>query len=174
MIVKQPWSILLLATLMLSACGSQRKIALPVGFKGPNELSRLYGVRLTPDDNIFLYNEGAKWLGVPHRMGGNTRRGVDCSGFAGIVYREIYGKQLARSTADILKQNCTKVRRTRLQEGDLVFFHTGGGRVKTPNHVGIYLKNNRFIHASTSRGVMVSSLNEPYYSQAWLTGGRVK
>lgn len=166
---------ILLVTIFLSACGSkQQMVTLPADFKGPKELSRLYGVRLTPNDNIFLYNEGAKWLGTPHRTGGNTRRGIDCSGFVAIMYREIYGKQLARSSADILKQNCSKIDRFRLQEGDLVFFNTNRNKKKTPSHVGIYLKDGRFIHTSTSKGVMVNSLNEPYYNQTWLTGGRVK
>ena len=156
---------LFLFVLVLTSCGSKKRVALPADFKGPKELSRLYGVRITPDDNIFLYNEGAKWLGTPHRMGGSTKRGVDCSGFVAIVFREVYGKQLARSSAD---------RRGKLQEGDLVFFKTGGGKKKTPNHVGIYLKNGKFIHTSTSRGVMVSSLSEPYYTRSWITGGRVK
>ena len=107
--------------------------------------------------------------------GGSTKRGVDCSGFVSIVYREVYGKQLARSSADMLKYNCKKVSRAKLQEGDLVFFKTGrGGKRGVPNHVGIYLKNGRFIHTSTSSGVMVSSLSEPYYTRTWLTGGRVK
>lgn len=165
---------LILITIVLSGCGSKKRVVLPADFKGPNELSRLYGVRLTPNDNIYLYNEGAKWLGTPHRMGGSTKRGVDCSAFVTIVYREVYGKQLARSSADMLKRNCKKVGRSRLKEGDLVFFYTGRGRKKTPNHVGIYLKNGRFIHTSTSRGVMVSNLSEPYFNRTWLTGGRVK
>lgn len=165
------WSLLLL----LVACGSSKqRIALPADFKGPRELSRLYGVRLTPDDNIYLYNAGAKWLGTPHRMGGSTRRGVDCSGFVAIMYREIYGKQLARSSADMLKRNCRKIGRSQLKEGDLVFFRTGKGKRKVPNHVGIYLKNGRFIHTSTSDGVRVSSLSEPYYVRSWVSGGRVK
>lgn len=164
---------ILLTVLLVSSCRSKQTIALPADFKGPRELSRLYGVRLTPDDNIFLYNEGAKWLGTPHRTGGNTRKGVDCSGFVAIIYREIYGKQLARSSVDILKDNCRKVNRSGLREGDLVFFNTGKSKKKTPNHVGIYLKDGRFIHTSTSSGVMVSSLSEPYYKQTWLTGGRV-
>lgn len=168
--------VLLLGSLLLflTACASKHRVALPSDFKGPRELSRLYGVRLTPDDNIFLYNEGAKWLGTPHRMGGSTRRGVDCSGFVAIVYREIYGKQLARSSADMLKYNCRKVSRSQLKEGDLVFFRTGSGKRKVPNHVGIYLKNGRFIHTSTSGGVRVSSLSEPYYVRTWISGGRVK
>ena len=171
--------LLLLAVLVagvFSSCGSRRqeKVILPADFKGPKELSRLYGVRLTPDDNIYLYNAGAHWLGVPHRMGGLTKRGVDCSGFVTIIYREVYGKQLARSAADMLKHDCKRVRRGKLREGDLVFFRTGRGRKRVPNHVGIYLKNGRFIHTSTSRGVMVSSLSEPYYERTWICGGRVK
>ena len=82
---------LYLFVLVLTSCGSKKRVALPADFKGPKELSRLYGVRITPDDNIFLYNEGAKWLGTPHRMGGSTKRGVDCSGFVAIVFREVYG-----------------------------------------------------------------------------------
>ena len=63
----------------LTSCGSkkQQKVALPADFKGPKELARLYGVRITPEDNIFLYNEGARWLGVRHKLGGSTKRGVD-------------------------------------------------------------------------------------------------
>ena len=161
----------------LTSCGSkkQQKVALPADFKGPKELARLYGVRIAPEDNICLYNEGARWLGVRHKLGGSTKRGVDCSGFVSIVYREVCGKQLARSSADMLKYNCKKVSRAKLQEGDLVFFKTGrGGKRGVPNHVGIYLKNGRFIHTSTSSGVMVSNLSEPYYTRTWLTGGRVK
>lgn len=166
---------MLLFILALTSCGGRKqRVALPADFKGPKELSRLYGVRLTPDDNIFLYNEGARWLGVPHRMGGMTKKGVDCSGFVAIVYREVYGKQLARSSADMLKHNCKKVSRANLKEGDLVFFRTGKGKKNVPNHVGIYLKNGKFIHTSTSNGVVVSSLSEPYYIRAWLTGGRVR
>lgn len=161
--------------LLLIACGSKKQqIALPSDFKGPKELSRLYGVKITPEDNIFLYNEGAKWLGVRHRLGGSTKKGVDCSGFVAIIYREIYGKQLSRSSSDMLKHNCKKVSRAKLQEGDLVFFRTGGGKKNVPNHVGIYLKNGKFIHTSTSNGVRVSNLSEPYYVRTWLTGGRVK
>ncbi|NDV54281.1 NlpC/P60 family protein [Parabacteroides sp. 52] len=160
--------------LLLTACGSKKRVALPSDFKGPKELSRIYGVRITSSDNIYLYNAGAQWLGTPHRLGGNTRKGVDCSGLVVILYRQVYGKKLARSSADIWKQNCRKVGRGKLKEGDLVFFRTDGKRTKTPNHVGIYLKNGSFIHTSTSRGVTVSSLSEPYYTRTWLMGGRVR
>lgn len=159
---------------LLSACGSKQRITLPADFKGPKELGRIYGMRITPEDNIFLYNEGARWIGVPHRMGGMNIRGVDCSGFVTIVYKEIYGKKLSRSSGEMLKRDCRKISRGKLQEGDLVFFQTGRGKKRTPNHVGIYLKNSRFIHVSTSRGVMISRLDEPYYMRTWITGGKVK
>lgn len=159
---------------LLSACGSKQRITLPADFKGPKELGRIYGMRITPEDNIFLYNEGARWIGVSHRMGGMNKRGVDCSGFVTIVYKEIYGKKLSRSSGEMQKRDCRKISRGKLQEGDLVFFQTGRGKKRTPNHVGIYLKNSRFIHVSTSRGVMISRLDEPYYMRTWITGGRVK
>jgi len=169
-----PLFYLFLISLLLSGCGSKQKVTLPRDFKGPRELERIYGVRIPPNDNIYLYNAGTQWLGVPHRLGGMNKRGVDCSGFVAIIYKDIYGKNLSRSSADMLKRNCKKVSRGKLKEGDLVFFQTGKGSKRTPNHVGIYLKNNRFIHVSTSRGVMVSNLNEPYYIRSWITGGRVK
>lgn len=168
--------LVVMLTGLLGSCGSRKqpKVILPADFKGPKELSRLYGVRLTPEDNIYLYNAGAHWLGVPHRMGGLTKRGVDCSGFVMTIYREVYGKQLSRSAKDMLKRDCKRISRGKLSEGDLVFFRTGRGRKRQPDHVGIYLKNGRFIHTSTSQGVMVSSLSEPYYERTWLCGGRVR
>ena len=157
------WLALLLVTL-LTGCQS------PAGREEPSSL-----LGSASEIRSALLDQYQEWRGVPYRSGGQSRRGVDCSGFVSIVYREVYGKQLARSSADMLKYNCKKVSRAKLQEGDLVFFKTGrGGKRGVPNHVGIYLKNGRFIHTSTSSGVMVSSLSEPYYTRTWLTGGRVK
>ena len=75
-----------------------------------------------------------------------------------------------------MKKNCRKKRKGALREGDLVFFNSGKGLNirKNINHVGIYLKDHKFIHTSTSRGVMVSDLNEDYYRKTWVCGGRVK
>lgn len=70
-------------------------------------------------------------------------------------------------------QNCRKVAKRNLKEGDLVFFHNGRKKRKA-THVGIYLKDGRFVHASTSRGVIVSRLEEDYYRRCWMQGGRVK
>lgn len=158
---------------LFSSCRTTQRY-LP-GTPSPKQLSAKLGVHVTESDYRYLYAESAEWLGVRHKIGGTSKHGVDCSGFVGVIYRKVYGKQLSRSSAGILKDNCRKIKKGKLKEGDLVFFRTTrkGGK-KTPTHVGIYLKNGKFIHASTSKGVIVSSLSEPYYVRTWLTGGRVK
>lgn len=122
-------------------------------------------------DNHTLYVESAKWLGVPYRSGGNGKQGVDCSGFTSAIYNKVYGKKLERNADDQRKKDCRKVKKGKLQEGDLVFFH-GGRKKKKATHVGIYLKDGKFIHASTRKGVMVSRLGEDYWEKHWLCGGR--
>jgi len=110
-------------------------------------------------------------MGAPYRYGGSTLQGADCSGFVMSVYRQVYGIALPRSTADMARVG-RRVSRHRLREGDLVFFKIGKGRKVT--HAGIYLGNQRFIHASTSRGVIVSHLSETYYAPRFVHGSRVR
>lgn len=157
---------------VLTSCKTHQRY--PAGTPSPQALSQRLGVRVSADDYRYLYAEAAAWLGAPYRRGGISKRGVDCSGFVSVVYGKVYNKRLSRSSADILKNNCRKIKKSKLREGDLVFFRTGKSKKKIPTHVGIYLKNGKFVHASTSRGVTVSSLSEPYYIRTWLTGGRVK
>jgi NlpC/P60 family len=111
-----------------------------------------------------------EWYGVRYRTGGNTHSGVDCSGFTVAVYASVYGFALPRVSRDQYRM-CRKISTTELQEGDLVFFNTNGSGV---SHVGIYLGNNKFIHASVSRGVMVNGLFEPYYIQRFIGAGRIE
>jgi hypothetical protein len=101
------------------------------------------------------------YRGTPYLYGGTTRRGIDCSGFVLVVYRDIAHAHMPRTTAH-LKRLGLAVRRAEAHTGDLVFFRTSGPRV---NHVGIYLDNGRFAHASSSLGVTVSGLDEPYYRE---------
>ena len=89
------------------------------------------------------------------------------------VYSAVYNKKLERSSASILSKNCKRIKQKELKQGDLVFYATGKSRKKV-NHVGIYLKDNKFVHASSSRGVIVSSLKEPYYTRTFVTAGKVK
>ena len=128
------------------------------------------GVDIGPKDHHALYLEAAQWIGTPYRSGGQSRRGTDCSGFVRQVYKAAYGIDLPRNT-DQQMDATSRVRRGKLREGDLVFFH--GSRKRRVNHVGIYLKDGKFVHASTSRGVMVSRLDEDYWDEHWMRGGRI-
>ena len=110
-----------------------------------------------------------EWYGVKYRSGGNGKSGIDCSGFTVAVYLAVYGIALPRVSKDQYNKT-RKISTTELQEGDLVFFNTQGHGV---SHVGVYLGNNKFIHASVSRGVMVSSLFESYYLQRFIGAGRI-
>ncbi len=110
-----------------------------------------------------------EWYGVRYRSGGNTKTGVDCSGFTVAVYAAAYGLAIPRVSRDQYKTS-RKISTTELQEGDLVFFNTNGRGV---SHVGVYLGNNKFIHASVSRGVMVNDLFEPYYLKRYIGAGRM-
>ncbi|MDR0995274.1 MAG: C40 family peptidase [Tannerella sp.] len=167
--------VVLLVVLFMGACGSRQQVQRrrQAGVPSTEVLSRRFGLRVTERDNLRLYAKASQWLGVPYRYGGQTKRGVDCSALVSILYREVYRKNLSLTAATQLKDNCRKIGRDKLREGDLVFFHTTG-RKRKATHVGIYLKNGHFIHASTSRGVIVSSLSEPYYLRTWLCAGRVK
>lgn len=110
-----------------------------------------------------------EWYGVRYRVGGNTKTGVDCSGFTVAVFTAAYGLAIPRISREQYRIS-QKLSTTELQEGDLVFFNTNGRGV---SHVGVYLGNNKFIHASVSRGVMVNDLFEPYYLKRYVGGGRI-
>ena len=139
------------------------------GGKIVEKYAGILGVPSSELGNQELYAFIDDWYGVKYRYGGMSKSGVDCSGFCNILYKQIYGKQLKRSTRDIEK-SVKKIRKEKLEEGDLVFFNISG---KKNSHVGVYLKNKKFVHASTSKGVIISSLENPYYVKAFSKGGRI-
>lgn len=153
----------------LSSC---RSSAPHLNYKALAKASVRLGIDIDKEDNHKLYIASAEWIGVPYRMGGNSQRGTDCSGLVSQLYKRVYNIGLARSTSGQLKES-NKVARKKLREGDLVFFTSRASRKKVA-HVGIYLKDGKFVHASTTQGVIVSALSEKYYKQHWLCGGRVK
>lgn len=126
------------------------------------------GIELTEKDNGALYAAIDTWYGTPYQYGGCTTNGVDCSCFVGNVYKSVYGISLHRVAADIQK-DVKLIERNQLKEGDVVFFTNSNGKV---SHVGIYLKEDMFVHSSTSRGVMVSKLSNSYWNEHFYKGGR--
>ena len=115
-----------------------------------------------------LYELIDQWLGTPYKYGGMSRTGVDCSGFVSVVYKSLTNRVIQRSTKDLDK--AVKVTKN-LQEGDLVFFEFDG---KVVSHVGLYLHNGKFIHASSSHGVTISDLTSEYYVKRFKRGGPLK
>ena len=123
-------------------------------------------------DNRQLLSFMEYWYGTPYHYGGSSRDGIDCSAFAYLLVSSVYGVAALPRTAKEQYEATKRVRRDDLQEGDLVFFHTLGKR-KAVTHVGVYLRNNKFIHASVS-GVMISSMNDGYYDQHYIGAGRAQ
>ena len=139
-----------------------------------NSVYQALGLRKECRDNFRLYIEAASWLHVSYADASCSRTGVDCSCLVCNIYKTVYDKIIERNTTAILKNNCRRIHRHQLKEGDLVFFCTSNKSKTYVNHVGIYLKHNKFIHASVSKGVIVSDLEEIYYKKSWVCGGRVK
>jgi len=124
-----------------------------------DDFAAVMGVSKGSLKNKDLYYFIDDWLGAPHKMGGLTKSGIDCSAFIIEVYKNIYSIDLPRTSRDMaesIKRKYTKD----LKEGDLVFFSFGK---KSIDHVGIYLHNNKFLHVSTKKGVIISDLTDPWY-----------
>jgi lipoprotein Spr len=119
--------------------------------------------------NKKLYLFISEWYGTPYKYGGCGRSGIDCSCFTGTLYQKIYGKTMARSTKDIQKE-CRRVKESNLKEGDLLFFKISSKEI---THVGVYLKDRKFVHASTKKGVMISSMDEEFFKKVFCEAGRL-
>ena len=136
-----------------------------------DEWARL-DIKLGRKDNKKLYKELKRWLGTPYAYAEHTcGEGTDCSGMVMEVFLEVYGIKLHRNSAKMLEENCRVIDLDDLKEGDLVFFVTSSdGHV---SHVGIYLKDNKFVHASSSRSVTVDDLRQNYYATHFHAAARV-
>lgn len=109
------------------------------------------------------------WLGVPYRYGGTDYSGVDCSGFVQFVYGKTFDIRLPRTTEEMFDAGYF-VRNAAYNCGDLLFFKNVRGR--GVDHVGIYIGNNKFIHASSSQGVTISNLEDDYYQEHFVAARR--
>jgi lipoprotein Spr len=119
--------------------------------------------------NVMLYRFIDEWYGVKYRMGGTTKKGVDCSAFVQQLYQYVFGYDLLR-TACLQFSEAKRVAKDDLKEGDLVFFRVGTSRI---SHVGVYLRNNFFVHSASSKGVSIANLGNAYWSKYFAGGGRI-
>lgn len=139
------YAFIVLMTLALWACASSSPFSEPAALSSPDQarplLERYYQV----------------WKGTPYRYGGTSRRGIDCSAFVQQLYQTVYGIQIPRATRQ--QKGWGQPVQTPFKTGDLVLFKIPG----KSNHIGVYLEQNRFVHASSSKGVVISSLDNPYW-----------
>jgi len=115
-----------------------------------------------------LMSQYYEWKGTPYKLGGLSKRGVDCSGFVQITFKNQFSKILPRTT-QLQAGVGTKISKSQLRPGDLVFFQTS----YNVRHVGIALGNSEFLHASTSKGVMISNLSNPYWRKVYRFSVRI-
>ena len=169
--VRPAWktgSVLLIATYMLSACASTHRPA--IESRTPESQADVDVARDSPryDAELRIRAEVAEWAGVPHVLGGTSVRGIDCSAFVQQVYASAFDVRLPRTTREQALSGMP-VQRRDLSAGDLVFFTPP----TTSRHVGIYLDDGQFAHASSSEGVMISRLDETYWERAYWTSRRI-
>lgn len=154
--------------LFLAACASQPPLVVDDVAKPavmPKLIPQLESSNWT-ESNLQEFH--SKWQGTPYRLGGISKQGVDCSGFVYLAYLDIVGEKLPRTV--IAQRDLGKtVPRNLLQVGDLVFFKT----TNRTRHVGIYMGDETFLHASTKKGVIISSLNNPYWASKYKMAKRL-
>ncbi len=131
--------------------------------------SQIMGVALSATSNLKLYQFVYDWIGTPYRLGGDNKRGVDCSGFAYQLYDKVFNTVIGNNSRNIFSM-VNPINKEELQEGDLVFFKI---KSRAISHVGVYIGDNKFAHASSSKGVMISNLDEPYWRRYYYKGGRL-
>ncbi|MCH5319555.1 MAG: C40 family peptidase [Paramuribaculum sp.] len=167
-------SILVLSVGLLSSCSTHKKKSTPQSgtiIVSPGRENAEISNDNLPAESKALIEEARKWIGTKYLYGGNTKSGVDCSGFVLQVFNNALGIQLPRTSAD-QGAYCSPVSRKDLVVGDLIFFVTmGGNRI---SHVGMYVGDDNMIHASSSKGVIVSSLSSNYYVKHLHSYGRVQ
>lgn len=164
--------IMSVATVILTACGSSKSTSSTGKYKPaePSWPTKTETAQLAPQSQALL-SAAHTWLGVPYRYGGNDRKGIDCSGLVLQVYKDALGIPLPRTSRE-QSDYCTSIAKGSLIPGDLIFFATGNDK-KRVSHVGIFIGDNLMIHASSSKGVILSDINSQYYTRTYVGSGFV-
>jgi probable lipoprotein NlpC len=157
--------LVLVAVCLLTACSSKRYTVRSAA-SAAAAADAMAGLK-----NKSLYNFITDWAGVKYKLGGLDKNGIDCSGFALLLEKKIYGIELPRRSRDQAEVIQHTNNLGDLKEGDLIFFSFGGNEV---DHVGVYLNKDFFVHASTNRGVVVDDINIPAFQNALVKAGPVK
>lgn len=151
-----------------SFSSSSLKLATEACKKMQFKYAQLMDTDIEAVSNFTLFKFIDDWWSTKYRFGGSSKKGIDCSGLTGLLLSSVYAVALPRTAREQYAKS-TKILRNQLSEGDLVFFNTRGG----VSHVGVYLNNNYFVHASVGSGVTISSLNDPYYNNKYIGAGRM-
>ena len=130
--------------------------------------AQLLDTEIEAVNNFALFQFIDEWWNTAYRYGGTSKKGIDCSALTGLLLGSVYAVALPRTAKEQYGAS-QKINREELTEGDLVFFNTRGG----VSHVGVYLSNDYFVHASVTSGVTISSLNETYYNNKYIGAGRI-
>ena len=162
-----------LALLFAGGCRSSKKVVNHGGsYTEVRKQAEQERKRIVHESSDALVREAEQWLGTPYRYGGSEKGvGTDCSGLTMEVYRRVTGIKIPRNSAE-QQRFCVPLKRDNLRAGDLVFFSSAKGRGGV-SHVGIYVDEGVFVHASSSRGVIASNLSENYYDSHFHSAGRV-
>ncbi len=173
MLLNQSRYLFLIPLLFFIACSSKKNLP-KESKKNSSKIVRKYAaiMDVSPKKlgNKQLYSFINDWEGTRYKMGGLSKNGVDCSGFVYLLYKDVYKKEIPRNTSkqiEIIKRKYEN----QLKEGDLVFFDYDG---KAFSHVGVFLQNGYYVHASTRKGVMVQKLKDPYTYKYFSRAGSVK
>lgn len=194
-----PGFFLLLCTSMLTHCGASRKsknnrvtittvdnetgaAAAPQAASpaSPQPIQEAYarklGVPAERITNVALYRFINNWLNTKYKWGGETRDGIDCSAFVRRLYNDVYNIQLPRTSIEQFYADGVELYRNdeNLHEGDLIFFKTLPKKKNAVTHVGFYLHNRYFVNSSSSQGVSIASLDDPYWKKKYVASGRLK
>jgi cell wall-associated NlpC family hydrolase len=163
--------IVLQSMAMLGACGS----VVPAPRYTPDAHSPIVAElqRRRLGDDRRLLEVVNRYLGVPYKWGGTTRQGMDCSAFTRAIFREAYGIELPRTSRQMYELGLRILERRALRPGDLVFFrdtHEGPGVA----HVGIYVGNGHFAHASATQGGVITSMSIAYFNDRYVGARRIQ